>query len=305
MKAIDRFSGKWLAEPGLEKWLDGHDIEYMRMIDETYVEPADKGYIYFKYKFENPLMGYLLTQNVCKSDMEKQQQFLEWIKKNSCVITQIGKKGGGKTGLSGWVCEQLKGAMPIYWFEMNPGLPKWIKCVDDWNMVQDGSLVIVNEAAVQYFSRDAMVRSSKDMAKLLMISRHHDLRIIFNSQLVSGADVKIHELSDAFLIKPMQMIDTADIEHSRTKTFFKYVTEMQPRNFNEVLFTNGEDWIRFPNPLPSFWSDAISRGYAKPKPDELVKIIRGFKKQDMDAKLIQKRLKVMNVALTEKEIKAI
>jgi len=92
MRAIDKFSGHWLAEPGLEKWLDGHDIEYMRMIDETYAEPADKGYIYFKYKFMEPLMGYLLTQNVCQTDSEKRHQFLQWIQNNSCVITMIGKK---------------------------------------------------------------------------------------------------------------------------------------------------------------------------------------------------------------------
>ena len=49
-----------------------------------------------------------------------------------------------------------------------------------------------------------MTRDSKDLSKMLFISRHRGLKIFFNYQSLASADINIHRMADAFLIKPFQ-----------------------------------------------------------------------------------------------------
>ncbi len=306
MKAIDEFhKDKFLDKPGLRIWLDEHQILFEGMIDKRWIEWADKCKKFADWYAIDPCMGYLLTKNDIKTDSEKQTEFLEWIINNSCILTMIGKRGGGKTAFCCWLAEMLKGKLNIVWHELMPNfnLPEWIKMVDNIEETPDESLIIINEAAVDYSSRSAMTKANKFLSSLLYLVRQRGLRMIFNTQISSGHDLKIHQNSDGFLIKPMQFIDTEDIEGQRTKTLFKYLNEMQPANCEETLFTNGNIFIRFSNPLPIWWSENISKGYRKLKPDELVPYVRKMLKQGINAKQISEKLKKMGHNLTEKDIK--
>jgi hypothetical protein len=94
---------------------------------------------------EDPRLGYLLTTDMCMSDFEKRQKFIDWVIANNAVISMIGKRGGGKTAFCCWLAERMREHMEVYWMEINYNLPSWIHIVDDWDQVPNGALVIVDE----------------------------------------------------------------------------------------------------------------------------------------------------------------
>jgi len=306
--AIDKATSKWLDTYGLLKWLSGHYIDVMRYLESRYKERSDRAYNMAKF-VKDPYLGYILVQDTLYSNEEKIAKIVDFVSSSSFVCPVVGRKGGGKTATVLWFFEilhKLKPKLKLYWMDINPNLPKYIKIVSDWDEVEDNSVVCAEEAAVKYFSRDAMTRESKDLGKMLFISRHRGLRIFFNYQTLTSADVNIHRLSDAFLIKPFQMIELADLtENKRARRFFQYVSMMSPTTPEQTLFTMGDEWIKFDTPLPSFWSEDISKSYKKTDLHSISYEVELMSQTGMNAKQIVKRLKPRGVNMTESEVRAI
>ena len=66
---------------------------------------------------------------------------------------------------------------------------------------------------------------------------------------------------------------------------------MSPITNKQTLFTLGDEWIKFENPLPSFWSDKVSKTFARTNLFETSYDIELMAKSGMVAKDIEKRLK--------------
>lgn len=302
MLLVDKLEKKFMDEPSMLQWLDNHEIEVDRFLDDNFLEVADQ--LHNKMKMvEEPTLGYLLVNDSLMSNWRKQEQCLKFYQEMPSVSSMIGRKGGGKSCFTGWLSDAMhKLGLPVVWFEVNTRLPDYIQQVTTWDDVPQGALVIVDEAGVTFNARDALKQANKDMSKLLMVSRHHDLRIVFNYQAMSLTDINIWRLSDAWLVKPLQLMDTVAFEDSRTRMLQRYLTQMQPRDREHVLFSTGDEWIRFRHPKPAWWTEDISKGYAKPNAAETVKFIVKALESGTKSDEIINRLKSRGITLTKMEV---
>jgi hypothetical protein len=193
--------------------------------------------------------------------------------------------------------------MPVFWIETNYNLPCYLHTVSSFDDVDDGSLVIYDEAGLALNARRAMSKENVDVSMLLMISRHRKLRIIFNQQAIGTVDPNAYRLSDAFFIKPMQMTDTAEIQDKRTQLLMKYLVQMQPRDFRHVLFTNGNDWLTFSHELPDWWTEDISKSYAKADTETAISLITAAYSQGASIRSIKNKLQARGISLEDSEVK--
>jgi energy-coupling factor transporter ATP-binding protein EcfA2 len=273
--ASAKFDKKFIDFPGMLKWLDEHRIDVMRYLDSRFTNEEDKDINFWRF-VNDPRLGYLLVNDTMMSEGYKRKRITNYVVNTPCVIPVLGKKGGGKTTLAGWMSDLMHEAkISVCWFNVNYSdeLPKYIQLVNNWDEVPDGSLVVVDEAGLTANNKEFMTRESRDMGKLLMISRHHNLRILFNYQSMYSILADVYRMADAFMVKPLQFTDTMS-EDERTKfSIFKFMVQMQPRSVNQCLFTNGEEWFTFTHRKPEWWTEDISRGFSRKTIDKTVQII--------------------------------
>lgn len=312
--AMDKFDKKFYDKPGLQNWLADRWREVEATLEKKFQTTEDILYNMDKW-IDDPFLGYLMVSNNMFSEYEKLNMMLEYMINNNYVCSLIGGKGSGKTGLCSMLVDELKHYMPVAWFDFNQNLPSFIKTTLSWDDIEDGSLVVVDEAGLTFLSREAMGSEHKDLSKLLMISRHRDMKIIFNSQHMLMTDINIFRLSDCFLFKRLQMTEVADLqkqEQSRRNTFLQYVSMMQPRSFEETLWTNGDRWLQMETGLPDWWSEEISKGYSKMNVTNRNKFIQEMFKGGVSPKMMVDRLKargftmdigdIMQIAQMDKDV---
>lgn len=302
MLLIDKFSSKFIDQPSMLQWLDDHEIEVDRFLEENFHEVSDQMHNKQKMVFE-PMLGYLLVRDSMMQNYLKQQICIDYIKNNPLVASLIGRKGGGKSCFAGWMSDAMhEQGINVVWFEVNTNLPDYITQVTSWEEIPDGSFVVVDEAGVTYNARDALRSENKDVSKLLMVSRHHDLRIMFNYQALSLSDINIWRLSDAWLVKPLQLMDTANYEDKRTQLLIKYIIQMQPKSKEYATFTNGDDWIRFRHPKPEWWTENISKSYSRKSVLQIAEYIAQCYENGMRVKTIQDKVKARGWNFAKDEI---
>lgn len=95
-----------------------------------------------------------------------------------------------------------------------------------------------------------------------MVARHQHKNINFITQYTASVDIEVVRQTSYSLIKK-NAIFQATMER---KGIFKSVVEfMMPQAKEERLIVSGSELMTIKVPLPSFWSDAISRFYRKIK----------------------------------------
>lgn len=188
--------------------------------------------------------------------------------KDSLITIVFGKRGSGKSALGFKILENIhsKSGRPCSVLGVSESvMPSWIDSIDDVESAENGSVVLVDEGAVAFSSRESMRSGNKELGKLLAIARHKNLSIVFITQNTGMIDKNVLKLADILMIKEGSLLQL-EMERPEMKKFYEKATsafaglEGEKKKYVYVIDSDFEGVIS--HALPSFWSESISKNQA-------------------------------------------
>lgn len=210
------------------------------------------------------------------------------------ITVVLGKRGSGKTAWairSGEIAQRyFKRKVALFQIEY----PE-LKTVYDLSEVENGTYLIVDEAELFFHSRRGLSRQNVNISKLMAISRHKDLTLVFVTQSSNLVDKTILQLADYLIVKEpsifsislertgfYQLISFAKSYFASLPDYLKrqvYLTQSDaiynflwqkfshyaryfPRYYVEAVIRQ-YSIIRAKNRLPSRWSEEVSKSFAR------------------------------------------
>lgn len=170
-------------------------------------------------------------------------------------------------------------------------LPDWITPLDDFAFPQD-SVILLHDAHFYLHARRSMSQGNIDIDKLVTVSRHRNVDIIVETQQSFRLDRNIVAEVDAIIFRLPELMqerferpEVRWITDMAKKAFSPYIGEYQVVDDSgkavgtyrkvspEVVkkaFVYSKNFIgMYPHdiPLPSYWSEEISRAYGELRAD--------------------------------------
>lgn len=200
----------------------------------------------------------------------KFEDLLDALRYESLILLVIGRRGSGKSVTGFKLLENihaLNTARQCYVIGSNPSaFPDFIDGIEDIDDAQNGSIVLVDEGALQFNARRSQGDKAVNLTKLMAIARHKDLTLIFITQNSRLIDINCLSMSDILVFKePSIMQEKTDRKevkkfYQKIKYFFMGFAKKERKKF---AYWFGDDFRGFIGiPLPSFWSDEISKSYS-------------------------------------------
>jgi len=197
--------------------------------------------------------------------------YSEWVNEVSKSDSQmgiiLGARGSGKTAFGIKFLENFHSKYEKECFAIGfrkEELPSWINVVSDIGEIKNNSMVLIDEGGVLFNSRSSMSSANKLLSQLIMVARHKNISIIFISQNSSNLEVNILRQADFLVLKPSSLLQK-DFERKIVQKIY----ESADKDFERLKEHQGLTHIysgKFrgfvSNPLPSFWKEGISKGFA-------------------------------------------
>jgi Cdc6-like AAA superfamily ATPase len=185
---------------------------------------------------------------------------------HSIVMLVTGRRGSGKTALGMKFLELFKEKTKRKCYAMgfeDARLPWKIKKLSDMTEAPKNAVVLIDEGAITYSSRDSMNQRNKELGKIMAIARHKNLSLILVVQNSAMIDLNVLRLADCLILKEPSLLQT-EFERAPIK---KIYTEVMP-HFKELkdkqkhFYVWDDDFQGILSyELPSFWSDKISKSF--------------------------------------------
>jgi hypothetical protein len=270
-------------------------MEYQRYLDETYTYNRIGIEEEWAKAIQEPEIAFSVLKDKMTPNQDKVDTVLNYLKQNSIVTLIVGIRGAGKTALSFFIAEELhkEGKKIAIVQSTIENLPDYFIEVMTPQEAPTGSFIIYDEASITLNARRAMAKSNVDTSQFLAISRHQDKTICFISQHSGLTDVNILRFADMFLFKTPSFFEIYDkglMGGKGSSMLMKYVSKMSPTRPEQTLFTDFSQWFLMETPLPSFWSQSISKTYGKLNDIEAVDFIVQQHNKGLSIKEIQKQL---------------
>ncbi|MDD5337585.1 MAG: hypothetical protein PHS02_03825 [Candidatus ainarchaeum sp.] len=186
----------------------------------------------------------------------------------SAIGLVLGARGSGKSALGMRVAENMraKTSQPIYamGFEKK-ALPLWITHVQSLAEVKNRSFLLVDEGGIAFSSRNSMSGLNRLLSELLLISRHKDISVLFITQNSANIEVNTLRQVDYLLLKTPSLLQL-DFERKKIKEIYEKAKDGFERHkyVQGLVFIYSDAFTGFAsNPLPSFWSESLSKSYKK------------------------------------------
>ena len=196
------------------------------------------------------------------------ESFTDRLRSESLILLVFGKRGSGKSALGFRLLENIhsKTKRSCYVLGVKQEvLPKWISTVESVDDVADGGVIVVDEGALAFSSRDSMSSVNKALGKLMAIARHKDLTLIFITQNTGMIDRTVLSLTDTLVIKQGSLLQQK-MERPEIKQFYEKAQkafsklEGDRKQYAYVVDSDFEGVVKIS--LPSFWSTKISKSRA-------------------------------------------
>jgi len=210
---------------------------------------------------------YVAFNNV-KSITGNFQRFEDMLaKKDSTIGIILGARGSGKSAFGLKLLENLHAISRRKMFAMGfraGELPKWIRAIDDIELIENNSYVLIDEGGILFNARQGFSDANQLLSKLLLIARHKDLSIMFISQNSSNLEINAIRQADYLVLKPSSLLQL-DFERKKIKEIYIEASE----DFNKYKKIKGLTYIYsdtfkgfVSNPLPTFWTQNISKSFS-------------------------------------------
>jgi len=184
----------------------------------------------------------------------------------SLIITIAGKRGSGKSTLGFRIMEnaRAKKKRPCYVIGVpQEVLPNWIESIEGLDEVKNGGVVLVDEGAISFSSRESMKKGNRQLGKLMAVARHKDLTLILITQNTGMIDKNVLNLTDTVILKQGSLLQERmerdvmkDLYKDANKVLGKIPTKDRPK-YSYVV--DDEYTGKMGATVPSFWSDKISK----------------------------------------------
>ncbi|VVB80956.1 Uncharacterised protein [uncultured archaeon] len=187
----------------------------------------------------------------------------------SLILAVAGRRGSGKSVLGFRLMENIhsKTQRPCFVLGVKQSvLPSWIQTIDEISKVSNGGIVLVDEGAISFGSRESMSRKNRSLGELLAIARHKDLTLIFITQNTGMIDKNVLNLCDVILLKEGSLLQEK-MERSVMKdlyvtanTALSDISAEQRKPYCYIFDAEFEGLVTAS--LPSFWSVKVSKNQA-------------------------------------------
>jgi hypothetical protein len=189
-------------------------------------------------------------------------------KAESKIGIVLGARGSGKTAFSVKLMENLYAKQKTKCYALGfkkKDMPSWIEVIEDISQIKNNSTVLIDEGGILFSSRKAMSKPNQLLSELILIARHKNLNILFISQNSSNLDVNIIRQADFLILKPTSLLQK-DFERKKIRDIYQEVEEEFAKHGEDkgLAYIYSNEFRGFvSNPLPSFWSVGISKGFRK------------------------------------------
>ena len=198
---------------------------------------------------------------------------LIWLKRiiHPSLVLILGKRGSGKSALAYYLIEIHRYGLKPYVVGIPQSkqhlLPEWVGVTSSLEEVPFGAIVIVDEAYLLYHARGSTTQESKEMAKIINLSRQKGQTIIFVTQESRSIDKNIASSANVIIFKEPGILQSEFERPELNHLAKKAVEAFAPINGNKQQWsylyapdTNFSGLIK--NELPSFWKPELGRMFA-------------------------------------------
>ncbi len=203
-----------------------------------------------------------------KGSLEKFTSLLH--KNKSSIGIILGARGTGKSALGMHLLENFAAQTEKHIYAMGfkqDSLPEWVQVIKRLDEAQNDAILLVDEGGIEFSSRSSMSNANKLLSEILFIARHKDLSVLFITQNSSNLEINALRQADFLLLKPSSLLQV-DFERKKIKDIYAEIKEefeeLQEEHEHGLTYVYADKFRGFmKNPLPSFWSEQVSKGYAK------------------------------------------
>jgi hypothetical protein len=187
----------------------------------------------------------------------------------SSIILIFGKRGSGKSALGFRLLENIyaKTKRPCFVLGVDYKLlPAWISEIKEIENVKGNGIVLIDEGAIAFSSRESMKKGNVTLGKMLATARHKDLTLIFITQNTGMIDKNVLNLTDVVIGNEISLLQK-QMERPALRQFiekadaaFKNLANEERINHCYIFSDDFEGLCSVT--LPSFWSGRISKSRA-------------------------------------------
>ena len=187
------------------------------------------------------------------------------------VVLILGKRGSGKSALGYRLLELFRYGLTPYVLglpKQGQGLlPDWIGIAQDLDDIAPKSIVLVDEAYLRYHSRESLAARSREMSRILNLSRQREQTLIFVSQEARQIDKNIASSANVIVFKDLGMLqlefDRPELNRIATQAKQAFEEVKGDRRRWSYVYSPDSDFLGLlENSLPSFWSNKLSHAFA-------------------------------------------
>lgn len=187
------------------------------------------------------------------------------------VVLILGKRGSGKSALGYRLLELNRYALTPYVLglprQRQGLLPDWIGIAQNLDDIAPKSIVLVDEAYLRYHSRESMVARSREMSRILNLSRQREQTLIFVSQEARQIDKNIASSANVIVFKDLGMLqlefDRPELSRIATQAKQDFEKVKGDRRRWSYVYSPDSDFLGLlENSLPGFWSNKLGHAFA-------------------------------------------
>lgn len=191
------------------------------------------------------------------------------------AIAISGARGSGKSCLAYWLADTMSRARccNVVVLGLTPEkealLPAGWAIIDSITQAPPGCVVLVDEVALQFHARRSASSENLEMDRVLSISRQAAQDVIFATHNFRKMDVALVSDLDVIALKKPSFLHSR-FERSEIRQFTQAAAawfEQHSKNhkaWTYVFSDNFEGVVQ--NPLPAFWTEDLSCGWATTNP---------------------------------------
>ena len=199
---------------------------------------------------------------------------LKWLKilSEHPRILILGAQGSGKSCLGFYLLEIMsyRAHCYVYHFPEEGGslLPEGMGILREFTHAPPGSLILVDEAYLAFFSRDSQTTANKEITRVVNLARQKEISLIFVAHESRHLEKNILSGIDTLILKkptPLQV----GLDRSLLKTYllkaeqlFQGKDELEAKTLSYIAFSPSGFEGMLENPKPSFWTEELSHIFA-------------------------------------------
>jgi hypothetical protein len=196
-----------------------------------------------------------------------------WLKTiiHPSLVLVLGKRGSGKSALAYYLIEIHRYGLKPYVVGIPQSkqhlLPEWVGVASSLEEVPFGAIAIIDEAYLLYHARGSTTQESKEMSKLINLSRQKGQTIIFVSQESRSIDKNIASSANVIIFKEPGILQS-EFERPELNRLAKKASEAfvsisgNKQQWSYVYSPDADFSGLIKNGLPSFWKPELGRIFA-------------------------------------------